>query len=45
MEGDVTGPYVYNVEGSTTRFQTPVALPELPKPFLLRWSEHLKGTK
>ena len=44
-EGDVTGSHVYNVESSTTRFETPVALPNLPESLLMRLGDHLKGAK
>jgi len=42
-EKNVAGPYIYNVEDSNTRFETPSPLPELPKPFLMRWSERMKS--
>lgn len=46
IEKNVTGTHVYNVEGgSSTRFETPVELPQLPKPFLMRLSQHLQGNK
>jgi hypothetical protein len=32
----VTGPYVYNVTESDTRYDTPVPLPDLPKSFLVK---------
>ena len=39
----LTGPYVYNVVESNTRFETPVPLPDLPKPLLLRWAIKITG--
>jgi hypothetical protein len=44
-EKNVTGPNVYNVEASNTRFETPVPLPELPGSFVLRLSERVKAGK
>ena len=39
----LTGPYVYNVVESNTRFETPVPLPDLPKPLLLRLAIKITG--
>ena len=39
----LTGPYVYNVVESNTRFETPVPLPDLPRPLLLRWAIRITG--
>jgi len=42
LERQLTGNYIYNIIHSNTRFETPVPLPSVNKPVLLRWSEKLK---
>ena len=42
-EKTLVGPYVYNVVESNTRFETPVPLPDLPRPLLLRWAIRITG--
>lgn len=41
--GNVSGPYIFNVIYSNTRFETRVPLPFIPKPALLKWSEKMKA--
>lgn len=45
IEGKVTGPYVYTLLRSNTRYATPVPLPILPKPFLVKLGDKIKGEK
>jgi hypothetical protein len=44
VEGKVTGQFVDNIFYSNTRFETPVALPELPQPLPMRLLKKIKGT-
>lgn len=40
---EVSGPYIFNVIYSNTRFETDVPLPSIPKSALLKWSEKMKA--
>lgn len=44
-EEKVAGPYVYNIVGSNTRFETPAALPQLPEPAILKLRDWIKQDK
>jgi hypothetical protein len=43
IEKKVEGKYIYNVIHSNTKFGTEEELPDLPKPFLMKLNEKLKG--
>ncbi len=43
LEKPVTGNYIYNIIHSNTRIETPIPLPHLPKPLLLKWSEKINA--